>query len=93
MNFLARSFTLSSSVKPVIIPFILESARGDLFPDCQLRPIPISEASYHAISSAFATWKEEDESLPNQDRNEDPWLIGLIVSNLSLGGTRLEKTY
>ena len=33
LNFLAKSFTLSSRVNPVIIPFIFESARGDLFPD------------------------------------------------------------
>jgi len=36
LNFLARSLTLSSRVKPVIIPFILGSARGDRFPTGQL---------------------------------------------------------
>lgn len=33
LNFRARSLTLSSNVRPVIIPFILESAKGDRFPD------------------------------------------------------------
>jgi hypothetical protein len=52
LNFLAKSFTLSSRVKPVIIPFIFESARGDLFPNYQLHPICLFQAAYHAILSA-----------------------------------------
>jgi hypothetical protein len=35
LNFLARSLTLSSSVKPVIMPLILESASGDRSPGRQ----------------------------------------------------------
>jgi hypothetical protein len=53
LNFLAKSLTLSSRVKPVIIPFIFESARGDLFPDDQLSPSSRRGSSYRAISSAF----------------------------------------
>jgi hypothetical protein len=52
LNFLAKSFTLSSRVKPVIIPFIFESARGDLFPDGQLTPSSRRGRSYRAILSA-----------------------------------------
>jgi hypothetical protein len=52
LNFLAKSFTLSSRVKPVIIPFIFESARGDLFPDHQLSPSPLRGSSYRATLSA-----------------------------------------
>jgi hypothetical protein len=53
LNFLARSLTLSSRVNPVIIPFIFESARGDLFPYYQLHPICLFKAAYHAILSAY----------------------------------------
>lgn len=38
LNFLARSLTLSSSVRPVIMPLILESASGDRFPVGQRAP-------------------------------------------------------
>jgi len=53
LNFLAKSLTLSSRVRPVIIPFILESARGDLFPDYQLSPWFRRGYSYHATLSAY----------------------------------------
>jgi hypothetical protein len=52
LNFLAKSFTLSSRVKPVIIPFIFESARGDLFPNYQLSPSSPGALAYRAIVSA-----------------------------------------
>jgi hypothetical protein len=53
LNFLAKSFTLSSRVKPVIIPFIFESARGDLFPAYQLFPSSHGGVAYRAIMSAL----------------------------------------
>lgn len=57
LNFLAKSFTLSSRVNPVIIPFIFESARGDLFPDYQLSLASLDGVAYRAILSAYITVK------------------------------------
>lgn len=79
LNFLARSLTLSSSVKPVIMPFILGSARGDRFPTGQLY-LKVSH-EFHIIPCCMVSFvRGKWRSLPSQDRNEGPWSIELVVS-------------